>query len=90
MIRILLLPLMGGLPALTAVDNSMPPAQRPGGGAAALSEPLVGITVDGLPVRGLFPVRATGVSTAPVREVAVAFLHAGGKAGRAVKAGRAR
>ena len=37
-------------------------------------EPFKGVTTDGTPVPGLFPVRATGVSTAPVREAATRFL----------------
>jgi hypothetical protein len=41
-----------------------------------LAEPFKGITTNGTVVGGLFPVRATGVSTAPVREAAVAFLAA--------------
>jgi hypothetical protein len=39
-----------------------------------LAEPFKGITTDGEVVRGLFPIRSTGVSTAPVREAAGAFL----------------
>jgi hypothetical protein len=38
------------------------------------SEPFRGITTDGEPAPGLFPIRATGVSTAPVVEAADAFL----------------
>jgi hypothetical protein len=37
-------------------------------------EPFVGVTTDGTPLTGLFPIRATGVTTGPVREAAVAFL----------------
>jgi Protein of unknown function (DUF3500) len=39
-----------------------------------LAEPFKGVTTDGKAVPGLFPVRSTGVSTAPVREAAEAFL----------------
>lgn len=39
-----------------------------------LAEPFKGITTDGTPVEGLFPVRSTGVSMAPVREATAAFL----------------
>jgi len=39
-----------------------------------LSAPFMGITTDGEVVPDLFPIRATGVSTAPVREAAEAFL----------------
>jgi hypothetical protein len=42
-------------------------AQRGGGGGgAALTEPFRGVTTNGTVVPGLFPVRATGVTTAPV------------------------
>ena len=37
-------------------------------------EPFKGVTADGTPVAGLFPVKATGVTTKPVREAAVRFL----------------
>ncbi len=40
------------------------------------AEPFKGITSAGEVVTGLFPVRATGVSTAPVRDAAAAFLAA--------------
>jgi uncharacterized protein DUF3500 len=39
-----------------------------------LSEPFKGVTANGTVAAGLFPIRATGVSTAPVREAAVKFL----------------
>ena len=39
-----------------------------------LAEPFQGITTDGNVVPGLFPIRSTGVSTAPVREAAAVFL----------------
>ncbi len=41
---------------------------------AAVAEPFRGITTDGTPVKGLFPLRRTGVSTAPIRTAAEAFL----------------
>jgi hypothetical protein len=41
-----------------------------------LSEPFRGVTTNGQIVPGLFPIRATGVSTAPMREAASAFLGA--------------
>jgi hypothetical protein len=41
-----------------------------------LAEPFKGVTTDGTIVSGLFPIRATGVSTAPVREAAVKFIGA--------------
>jgi hypothetical protein len=44
--------------------------------AKGLAEPFKGITTDGTPKAGLFPVRSTGVSTEPVRTAAAAFLGA--------------
>ena len=44
-------------------------AEKPG-----LADPFRGITAEGKIEAGLFPVRATGVSTEPVRLAAVAFL----------------
>jgi hypothetical protein len=44
--------------------------------AKGLSEPFTGITTNGTVTPGLFAVRATGVSTEPVRKAAVAFLSA--------------
>jgi Protein of unknown function (DUF3500) len=41
---------------------------------SGLAEPFKGVTADGTPVPGLFPVRSTGVSTAPVKAAADAFL----------------
>jgi len=51
-----------------------------------LSEPFRGITADGTVEAGLFPVRATGVSTAPVRQAAERFLRtlSPGQRGRTV------
>jgi hypothetical protein len=46
-------------------------AQR---GGDPLAEPFKGVTADGTVQPGLFPIRATGVSTAPVREATVRFL----------------
>ncbi|HKS41607.1 MAG TPA: DUF3500 domain-containing protein [Blastocatellia bacterium] len=40
-----------------------------------LAEPFKGITAAGEPTAGLFPIHSTGVSTAPVRNAAVAFLN---------------
>lgn len=42
--------------------------------ARGLAEPFRGVTTDGEVVSGLFPIRSTGVSTAPVRTAAEAFL----------------
>jgi Protein of unknown function (DUF3500) len=44
--------------------------------AAALAEPFRGITTDGKVQPGLFHIRSTGVTTAPVRKAADAFLAA--------------
>ena len=41
-----------------------------------LAEPYKGITTNGAPIDGLFPIRSTGVSTEPVRKAAAAFLAA--------------
>jgi len=41
-----------------------------------LAEPYKGVTTDGEPVRGLFPLRSTGVSTEPVRLAAEQLLNA--------------
>ena len=41
----------------------------------ALNEPFVGVTSDGEVQPGLFSIRASGVSTAPVVEAAERFLH---------------
>jgi hypothetical protein len=63
-------------------------AQPPGGPFAArlqtaLAEPFVGLTTDGKPVPGLFPLAATGVSTAPVRLAAERLIAALDEAQRA-------
>jgi hypothetical protein len=54
---------------LTFVVESQQPNQ-----AAALAEPFRGVTTNGAITSGLFPIRATGVSTAPVRAAAEKFL----------------
>jgi len=41
---------------------------------AAIDEPFVGVTTDGDVLPGLYSIRATGVSTEPIREAAVAFM----------------
>jgi len=41
----------------------------------ALAEPFVGVTTDGAPVDGLYQLRATGVSTEPIRQAAMDFLE---------------
>jgi hypothetical protein len=54
-------------------------ASRAGGTQAPrpdpLAEPFKGLTADGTVVPGLFPIRATGVTTAPVRDAARVFLE---------------
>jgi hypothetical protein len=49
---------------------------RETGASEQLTEPFRGITRKGAVEPGLFPIRSTGVSTAPVRDAAVAFLAA--------------
>jgi len=51
--------------------------------AAGLKEPFKGITTDGTVREGLFPIRSTGVSTAPVMQAADAFLQSLNEAQRA-------
>lgn len=41
---------------------------------AKAREPFVGITTDGHPIQGLFPLQATGIATEPITAAAVAFL----------------
>ena len=48
------------------------PAQRP----PQTLEPVTGITADGVVAPGLFSIRATGVSTKPVKDAADRFLAA--------------
>ncbi len=74
-------PLLAALSALLLgpllAQNPPPPGRNPGGReAAALAEPFRGITADGKVQPGLFPVRATGVTTEPVKKAAEAFLAA--------------
>ena len=45
-----------------------------GSAETQLAEPFKGVTRDGVILRGLFPIRATGVSTAGVQKAASAFL----------------
>ena len=49
-------------------------AQGPPQGPGPLEEPFKGVTTNGTVTPGLFPIRSTGVSTAPVRNAAAAFL----------------
>ena len=45
-------------------------------GEASVAQPFKGISADGRPVRGLFPIAPTGVSTQPITEAARQFLDA--------------
>jgi hypothetical protein len=49
---------------------------RPDPSIEGLKEPFKGVTTDGKIVEGLFKIKATGVSTEPVRKAAEAFLAA--------------
>src|SRR5690349_19881044 len=44
--------------------------------AKPLREPFLGLTTGGVARPGLFPLRATGMSTAPITEAASAFVGA--------------
>jgi hypothetical protein len=61
--------LASGLIATAAVA-----AVRDGGAAAQLTEPFRGVTRAGAVEPGLFAIRSTGVSTAPIRDAAAAFV----------------
>ena len=63
-------PILAALAAFSGVA-AQPGASRE---QAALAEPFRGVTTDGSPIGGLFPIRATGVSTAPVVAAAKVFL----------------
>ena len=69
-----------GLPSLSARARpaAYPPFLQPilDGAAASLAQPLVGISADGKVRPGLFPLRATGVATAPILDAAHNFLAA--------------
>jgi predicted nuclease of restriction endonuclease-like (RecB) superfamily len=60
---------VSAVPIVAAVA-AQGPTQKPD----PLDEPFKGVTTDGTVMPGLFPIRSTGVSTAPVRTAAVAFL----------------
>lgn len=51
--------------------------------AEFIALPEVGITTNGTPLPGLFPIQQTGVSTAPIREAADAFIRTLSEAQRA-------
>lgn len=69
-----------GLPPMSARSKpaNLPPFLQPVLDAALSStaEPLEGISTNGKVRRGLFPLRATGVSTAPILDAAQDFLAA--------------
>jgi hypothetical protein len=74
--RAILVLVAGGLLGFVAGREAFS-GSKPGPQSAAqraLDEPFVGVTADGIPVGGLFPIQASGVSTAPVRAAATAFL----------------
>ena len=60
---------LSAVPIVAAVA-AQGPTQKPD----PLDEPFKGVTTNGTVTPGLFPIRSTGVSTAPVRNAAVAFL----------------
>jgi hypothetical protein len=65
--------------AATAQADSLLARQRRQSQAAeqrGLAEPFKGVTTNGTPREGLFPIRSTGVSTAPVVAAATRFLVA--------------
>jgi hypothetical protein len=78
--------LAAGLAAIVLAATTLPAAQQSGAErraaqsaqaeARGLAEPFKGITTDGTPRTGLFPVRSTGVSTLAVQQAAGAFLKA--------------
>ena len=69
-----------GLPSMSA--RTRPPAFPPflqdmfDAATAALAQPLAGISSEGTVRPGLFPLRATGVTTAPILDAAQNFLAA--------------
>jgi hypothetical protein len=62
--------------ALVAIVLSMYTAVEAQRGVAPQIQPFKGMTANGTIEAGLFPVKATGVSTRPVREAAQRFLQA--------------
>jgi Protein of unknown function (DUF3500) len=62
--------------ALTALAILVGLGLRAQPGPPPVAEPFKGVTTNGTVVAGLFPIRATGVTTAPTRQAAVAFLEA--------------
>jgi len=60
---------------LSSIQNERTKGMRDDG-LAATAAPFVGVTENGKVTPGLFPVRSTGVSTAPIKAAAEAFLAA--------------
>ncbi|HET7219849.1 MAG TPA: DUF3500 domain-containing protein [Vicinamibacterales bacterium] len=60
---------LAAVPIVAAVAAQGPPQGNP-------DEPFKGVTTNGTVVPGLFAITSTGVSTAPVRDAAAAFLAA--------------
>ena len=50
------------------------PGGPPGGRSQTIADEFVGVTTDGNVINGLFPIKATGVSTEPIRTAAETFL----------------
>lgn len=68
---------MGQLPSFSARKRvELPPPLQAvvGERAGAVQQPLQGLTSDGTVWPGLFPLRSTGVSTAPITDAAGHFL----------------
>jgi Protein of unknown function (DUF3500) len=59
---------------IVAAAAAQGPAQGPPQAQASLDEPFKGVTAHGTVTPGLFPIRSSGVSTAPIREAATKFL----------------
>ena len=69
----------GGLAVVVAALSAIALAEAPqrrGGGPDPAADPFRGVTAAGTVEPGLFPIRATGVSTGPVRDAAHRFLAA--------------
>ena len=68
-----------GVIAIVAIAQSNPPERfrtmSQQAETRGLAEPYKGVTTSGEPVRGLFPLRATGVTTEPVRQAAEKLLE---------------
>jgi hypothetical protein len=58
---------------LSSIQNERTAGMRTDGLAASV-EPYVGVTENGKITPGLFPLRSTGISTAPIKDAAQAFL----------------